>query len=143
MPTLTDLVERIVLSGVALTSRALSGAADEEELTFQQWRVIVVVGSSARGRTITEVAQRVGVTVPATSRQLRRLHRRGLVSVAPDPGDRRASRAQLTTRGENRRRQILAYRRREIRRALRSVPAAGEGGRNLLESVADAMAEFD
>lgn len=90
--SVTDLLERIVLAGVGLTSRALTEATKGPDLTFQQWRVVVVIGENAEGATLSEVAARVGVTLPATSRQLRRLERRGLVEIAPDPDDRRAAR---------------------------------------------------
>jgi DNA-binding MarR family transcriptional regulator len=70
----------------------------------------VVLGEGADGATVSEVASRIGVTLPATSRQLRRLARRGLVAVAPDDRDRRAARARLTDLGLETRAAILAYR---------------------------------
>jgi len=109
-PAVIDELERIVVAGVAVTTMALARAAPGLELTFPQWRVIVVLGESARGATISEVARRVGVTLPATGRQLRRLERRGLVTVAPDENDRRATRARLTEAGRAHRESILRYR---------------------------------
>jgi DNA-binding MarR family transcriptional regulator len=112
--SLADLLERIVLAGVGLTTRALAEAAPGVELTFPQWRVLLVLGEGKDGATVSEVASRIGVTVPATSRQLRRLARRGLVDVGPDEHDRRAARARLTSAGEETREAILAYRSRRI-----------------------------
>lgn len=111
---LAALIERIVLAGVALTSRALTDASPGFDLTFPQWRVIVVLGERPDGATVSEVAERIGVTVPATSRQLRRLARRGLVAVSPDHADRRATRARLTDEGLLARTRILEYRRSRI-----------------------------
>jgi DNA-binding MarR family transcriptional regulator len=112
--SLTDLIERIVLGGVGLTSRALTHALPGTDLTFPQWRVLVVLGDEPEGATVSTVAVRVGVTVPATSRQLRRLEQRGLVWTAPDENDRRAVRAGLSADGMAARDAILGYRRERI-----------------------------
>jgi DNA-binding MarR family transcriptional regulator len=77
--------------------------------------VLVVVGEQDDGATLSDVAARVGVTLPATSRQLRRLARRGLVEIVADPHDRRASRARLTAAGAGVRRAIMEFRRAQIR----------------------------
>lgn len=123
---LTDLVERIVLAGVGLTSRALTDATPGPDLTFPQWRVLVVVGEHLHGATLSEVAARVGVTLPATSRQLRRLARRGMVEIVPDPADRRALRARLTPDGRAVRNAIMAYRRSRISETARAIELSGE-----------------
>lgn len=112
--TLPDLLERVVLAGVGLTTRALAGAAPGIDLTLSQWRVLVVLGETANGATVSSVASRIGVTVPATSRQLRRLARRGLLEIGPDESDHRATRARLTRSGRRARGAILDYRRKRI-----------------------------
>lgn len=117
-PDLTDLLDRLVLAGVAITTRALNEATPELDLTFPQWRVLLVVGEGEEGATISEVAGRVGVTVPATSRQLQRLARRGLLEIGRDERDRRAARARLTDRGLMVREAILDYRRERIAEAV-------------------------
>lgn len=119
--SLPDLVERIVLAGVGLTTRALAEATSGFDLTFPQWRVLVVLGEEDRGATLSEVAARIGVTLPATSRQLHRLQGRGLVEIAPDTLDRRAARARLTTAGQTVRAGIMGYRRTHIRATLRGL----------------------
>ena len=113
-PDLTELVERLVVAGVAITTRALTEATPDLELTFPQWRALLVVGEGAAGATVTEVSSRVGVTVPATSRQLRRLARRGLVEIGHDERDHRAARARLTHRGVAVRDAILSFRHERI-----------------------------
>jgi DNA-binding MarR family transcriptional regulator len=108
-------LERIVVGAVGLTTRALAQADTGFELTFPQWRALLVLGESEDGARIGEVATRVGVTVPATSRLLRRLERRGLAALAPDERDRRAKRARLTDRGREVREAIREHRRIALR----------------------------
>ncbi len=108
-------IERIVVGAVGLTTRALAQADTGFELTFPQWRALLVLGERDDGARIGEVATRVGVTLPATSRLLRRLERRGLTALAPDERDRRAKRARLTDRGRAVRAAILDQRRATLR----------------------------
>jgi DNA-binding MarR family transcriptional regulator len=108
---MVDDLERIAIGAVGLTTRALAGAETDLELTFPQWRALLVVGNDAGGARVGEVAARVGVTLPATSRLLRRLERRGLMTLDADAADRRATRVQLTQRGQDIRAVILANRR--------------------------------
>lgn len=109
--SITDDLERTAIGMVGLTTRALAQAESDLELTFPQWRAILVVGADIHGARIGEVAARVGGTLPATSRLLRRLERRGLVTLATDEADRRATRARLTERGLAIREAILLHRR--------------------------------
>jgi len=104
-------LERIVKGSVSLTTLALEEAGAGFELTFPQWRALLVLGEGEDGARIGEVAARVGVTLPATSRLLRRLERRGLTTLAVDEQDRRATRARLTDRGRAVRAAIIAHRR--------------------------------
>lgn len=108
-------LERIAVGAVGLTTRALTQAHAGFELTFPQWRALLVLGEGEEGARIGEVAARVGVTLPATSRLLRRLERRGLTTLAVDEQDRRATRARLTDRGREVRAAILAHRRAAMR----------------------------
>ena len=62
------------------------------------------------------MAARVGVTVPATSRQLRRLAERGLVRIDRSDIDARAASARLTELGVLVRQDIIAARRVELAR---------------------------
>ncbi len=112
---LADQLERIAVGAVGLTTRALANAGAGIELTFPQWRVLLVLGEHDDGARIGEVAARVGVTLPATSRLLRRLERRGMTTLAVDELDRRATRARLTDEGFAVRQAILAHRRADFR----------------------------
>jgi DNA-binding MarR family transcriptional regulator len=111
---LADLLERLCVGAVGVTTRALAEATPGFEMTFPQWRALLIIGSTQDGVRVSEVARRVGVTLPATSRLIRRLEGRGLLALAADPEDRRATRAQLTDAGQTTRDAILAYRRRML-----------------------------
>jgi DNA-binding MarR family transcriptional regulator len=113
-----DALEAIIIAGVALTAQALASVRSAADLTLPMWRVLVVLGGRAEGATVTEVARRIGVTLPATSRQLRRLERRGLVSLAPDERDRRALRCQMTEAGAALRAEVMGRRRAALTEAL-------------------------
>ena len=115
-------LERIAVGAVGLTTRALAIADAGFELTFPQWRALLVLGEGDDGARIGEVAARVGVTLPATSRLLRRLERRGLTALAVDEHDRRAMRARLTDRGRAVREAILTHRRAAIREIATALP---------------------
>ena len=138
---LVKLLERIVLAGVGLTTRALAEAVPGFDLTLPQWRVLVVLGEDRHGATVSEVAGRIGVTVPATSRQLRRLARRGLVEIGPDARDRRAARAQLTRSGRTARGAIMTFRRRRIATSASNIKVAETTMRELTV-VADALDQY-
>jgi DNA-binding MarR family transcriptional regulator len=112
---LADDLERIVVGAVGLTTRALAQADTGLELTFPQWRALLVLGEQTDGARIGEVAARVGGTLPATSRLLRRLERRELTALSVDELDRRATRARLTDHGRTVRETILAHRRAALR----------------------------
>jgi DNA-binding MarR family transcriptional regulator len=111
---IVDWLAGIVFGGVAITTTALQTAVDGQELTFTQWRAIVRVGEQANGCRVGEVAARLNAALPATSRLLRRLERRGLLTLERDEGDRRATRARLTDSGATLRSSVLAYRKAEI-----------------------------
>lgn len=113
-PAVAESLERIIFAGVALTTVAISNAQPALDVTFPQWRVLVVLGAAPDGVRIGEVARLVGVTLPATSRQLRRLERRGLVAVGRDERDGRAALASLTPDGRAALDAILAYRKARI-----------------------------
>ena len=133
-------LERVVVGAVGLKTRALAEAAPGTDLTFPQWRTILILGESVDGARVGQVAARVGVTLPATSRLLRRLADRGLVLLEPDGVDRRATRARLTDEGAHVRSMILAYRRDALVRIARGIGAgADDPAPAVLADLADAL----
>jgi DNA-binding MarR family transcriptional regulator len=140
---LADDLERIAVGAVGLTTRALALADTGFELTFPQWRALLVLGEESDGARIGEVAARVGVTLPATGRLLRRLERRGLTALSVDELDRRATRARLTDRGRTVRATILAHRRAALRQIAAGLPRSeqlriSDG----LRAIADGLEQF-
>jgi len=107
--TRARFLERIAFGAVAITTRALSDVG--LELTFAQWRALVVVGENEGGATVSEIGRRIGAGVSPTSRLVRRLATRGLVAIEKDAADRRVSRVRLTTEGATLRSSVLGRRR--------------------------------
>jgi DNA-binding MarR family transcriptional regulator len=109
-----DALHSIVFGGIAMTASALHRATGEQELTFTQWRAILFVGESAEGSRVSDVADRLMGSLSATSRLLRRLEDRGLLTLERDEKDRRATRARLTVEGRQLREAVLGWRRQQI-----------------------------
>lgn len=146
---LAAALEEIAIGAVGLTTRALAHGAPGVDLTFPQWRVLLLLGGDLAGSRVGEVAARVGVTLPATGRLLRRLERRGFVALTTDPADRRATRATLTELGCRTRAAILAFRREaleqiaaEVAGAAGAAGAAGDGVEPTAGEIAAAFRPF-
>ena len=134
-------VDRIVVAGVALTARALSEGTSESDLSLPQWRVLVVLGEASGPLRLSDIAGHVGVTLPATSRQLRRLERRGLIEIRPHEQDHRAVSVALTAAGQRVRETIVRHRLKAIRAATRDI-AVDEEGATQLTALAAALDQF-
>ncbi len=91
------LLEPLIVGSIAVTARALSGAAPD--LTLLQWRALVVIHESAEGATVGDIAARIGANSSPVSRLVGRLEHRGLVRTQPDTDDRRSTRVLLTQLG--------------------------------------------
>ncbi len=113
-----DAIDTLALQLVAVTARALNEAADGLDLTLAQWRVMVVIGQRRAPLRVGEIAARIDASLPSTSRILRRLERRGLISTERDERDRRATLVHLTRSGVSARRKVLQLRRRTLAAAL-------------------------
>ena len=100
------------MGAVAVTERAIASAG--ADLTFVQWRVLLIVGEHAGGATVGEIASRIGANESPASRLVSRLKRRGVVSTERDATDGRVTRVRLTEAGEAMRTQVLDHRRRDL-----------------------------
>ncbi len=141
-PDLIDALDRILVGSVSVTTRALADAVPGLELTFSQWRTLLILGEGDAAR-IGAIAMRVGVTQPATGRMLRRLERRGLVTMARDEVDRRAIRCQLTEEGRRVRAEILRARRIALQEIATAVdPPDHAPWRSLIDDLAAAFGRF-
>jgi DNA-binding MarR family transcriptional regulator len=134
---LIGTLERVVVGSVAITARAI-GTADAE-LTFMQWRVLLLIGESedgvaptagtaldatpatgaaaataatphGAGATVGSIAARIGTQPSPASRVISRLKRRGLVHTSKDAVDARLVRVGLTEAGREIRRRVLESR---------------------------------
>jgi DNA-binding MarR family transcriptional regulator len=131
---LRDL-ERVVVASVAITASALAEVAPE--LTFLQWRLLVVVEEPA-GMPESMVAAALGSKLAATSRLVGRLRERGLVETRQAEADARVTLVTLTGRGRTLRASVVRRRRRALARALEE---SGAGQRGIdLAGLADALA---
>jgi DNA-binding MarR family transcriptional regulator len=116
MPPTTDplirALERLAVGSVAITERAIASAGTD--LTFVQWRVLLIVGEQEDGVRVGEIAERIGAHASATSRLISRLRSRGVVMTHKDALDGRATRVQLTSIGRSLRRRVLEHRRQDL-----------------------------
>jgi DNA-binding MarR family transcriptional regulator len=135
-----DALEAIVLGAVAITTRAL--AASGLELTFPQWRVLVIVGEDPDGASVTEIAERLGAEISPVSRLVTRLTRSGLVSTEKDIRDRRVTRVFVTDRGRSIREAVLARRRDELTHVLATVGPIESVGVDALQRVGRALRTY-
>jgi DNA-binding MarR family transcriptional regulator len=113
-----DVLELMARATIDVTTRVLADATPGLDLSLLQWRALVVIGDDATGARVGQVGERVGMPLPAASRLVQRLRRRGLVHLERDSDDGRAMRVRLTHVGHQTRSSVLARRRHLISEAL-------------------------
>ena len=121
---LVGVLERLVVGSVAITARAI--AAADAELTFMQWRVLLVVGEREDGQAVGEIAARIGAHASPASRIVSRLKRRGLVSTDRGDLDKRVVCVRLTEAGRDLRTRVLEHRGRDLADVLEIVSMTPE-----------------
>jgi len=121
---LVGVLERLVVGSVAITARAI--AAADAELTFMQWRVLLIVGERDEGQAVGEIALRIGAHASPASRVVSRLKHRGLVSTDRRDLDKRVVCVRLTDAGRDLRSRVLELRARDIADVLEIVSLAPE-----------------
>lgn len=104
-----ESLEAVIFEAIGLTATALADAS-LADLTFPQWRVLIVVGRTD-GLRVGEVATRIGASLTSTSRLITRLERRGYVLTQRDEDDRRATVVRLTDAGADARQRVIGRRR--------------------------------
>ena len=134
-----DALESLFFGAVGITSFALADAS-VADLTLPQWRALVVIGR-ADGVRVGEVARRIGLSLPSTSRLIGRLERRGYVSTERDDRDRRAILVRLSPSGHAVRQAVIERRRELMHHALS--PYAGRLPRDLSKGLATLGRAFD
>lgn len=138
--SLLEALELIARGSVATTGLAIGHAG--ADLTFPQWRVLVVVGEHEEGVTVSEIATRVGGHVSPVSRLVGRLERRGLVRAEKDSRDRRVTRVTLSDRGEALRSEVLDRRRAALAAAIDGIDPLSPEAESALIRIARSMLEF-
>jgi DNA-binding MarR family transcriptional regulator len=114
-----EAVDHLAFELVAITATALAEGVANLELTLAQWRVLIVVGErKASPFRVGDVAARISASLPSTSRILRRLERRGLITTERDESDRRATLVSLTPAGATARRRVIQARQKRVSEAL-------------------------
>jgi DNA-binding MarR family transcriptional regulator len=134
-----DLLDRLVVGSVAVTARAITETG--VELTFAQWRALLVIGEDSGGLTIHEIAARLDSKPSPTSRLVSRLKRRSLVSSAKDDRDGRVTRIRLTETGLGLRERILEERRRKLSLVLDRA-RLGPGHEDAIENLTHSLEGF-
>jgi DNA-binding MarR family transcriptional regulator len=124
-----------------MTAIALSVAA-AGELTIPQWRALVVVGRADAVR-VGDIAAAIGMSLPSTSRLVRRLERNGLVTTMRDESDRRATLVRISRRGRAIRERVVECRRSMMDEALSvHAPRLPAGLVQGLAAVANAFQQY-
>ncbi|HEY3186849.1 MAG TPA: MarR family transcriptional regulator [Solirubrobacteraceae bacterium] len=113
----------VVNRAAARLEAALARELAPHGVTPQQWAVLNRLWEQD-GLSQVELAERTFKDPPNTARILERLERKGLVTRAPDPADRRAQRVSLTEAGRALRLVLVPLAQALLARALRGVDDA-------------------
>lgn len=132
-----DSLDRTAFAAVAITASALSDVAGTE-VTFLGWRTLVILGDAPGPMRLTDLAERLRLSRPSASKLVRRLERRGLTCLAPNPEDGRGLLIGLGPEGE-RVREAVTQRRRQILAEALAEPV----GENFSEGLATVAARLE
>jgi len=84
--------------------------ASELELTFTQFKAVMLLAHEPEALSVKDVSERLGISFPAASRAVEPLVRRGIVERAEDPVDRRVKRVRTTKSGDRLVERLIATR---------------------------------
>jgi DNA-binding MarR family transcriptional regulator len=110
-----DGLEILAFALVSLTGRALAERGSQWQLTFQQWRALVVLGHASGPLRIGDLGKRISASGPSISRIVQRLEDHGLVEARVDRRDRRVVLVRLSRTGMTVRADVVGRRRELIR----------------------------
>ncbi|HEY3524043.1 MAG TPA: MarR family transcriptional regulator [Candidatus Limnocylindrales bacterium] len=111
-----DAVELLAIVFGALTASAF--ASESPDLTFLQWRVLLLAVRSPSPPSVSGLASNLNVAMPSASRMVARMRRRGLINLEADPRDGRMRRVVATPAGRELYERIATRRRALIAGAL-------------------------
>jgi DNA-binding MarR family transcriptional regulator len=84
--------------------------ASELELTFTQFKALMLLAHEPEELSVKDVSERLGISFPAASRAVEPLVKRGIVERAEDPADRRVKRVRTTRDGDRLVERLIATR---------------------------------
>lgn len=90
----------------------------EQDLTFSQLKTLLLLAEHDDTLSVKDVAERLGISLPAASRAVDSLVRRGLAERAEDQVDRRVKRVRTTRKGDRLVERLVAARIRSFERLL-------------------------
>lgn len=123
MRTRTPIVlvlDRLAVELVAITNAAIASVG-EGDLSFAQWRLLMVLGGAAEPLRLNVIAARISASMPSASRLVARMERRGFVTSSRDPIDGRGRRIVLTATGQAVRDRVVERRRASLAERLGSL----------------------
>lgn len=118
---LTQDLSALVKHLLANTGRDFIAAVDELGLSLTQIKTFQVLSDAKRPLTVKALSEALGVSLPAASRAVDALVRRGEVARAEDRSDRRCKRVTLTARGRKTFERLMALRMAGIGRFVRDM----------------------
>lgn len=95
----------------------------EQDLSFSQLKTLLLLAEHAGTLSVKDVAERLGISLPAASRAVDSLVRRGLAERAEDKDDRRVRRIRTTRKGDRLVGRLVAARIRSFERLLEGFTA--------------------
>ena len=116
--TLMDGVTRYLMTN---TGRDLFRAIEDLGLSFTQAKALQVLGQSEEDVSLKALSDRLGLSLPAISRAVDGLVKRGFVTRHEDPRDRRSKLVVVTAKGRRRMEELLAIRAAGLRDWLESL----------------------
>jgi DNA-binding MarR family transcriptional regulator len=84
---------------LTVTGRAFFQAVDDLGLSFSQIKLVGLLGDAAEPVSLGALSDKLGLSLPAVSRAVDGLVKRGFVKREEDPLDRRSKRVRLTASG--------------------------------------------
>lgn len=131
-----ELTDAVLGLSRALVGIALRSVTEEsEDLTLVQFRALATLKDHGSLR-VAELATLLGVNSSTATRMATRLRRKGLITVASDRADRRATRLEITVDGHAVVAAVTARRHAVIARIARRIPE------DRREAMVDAMQAF-
>ncbi|HEY8639923.1 MAG TPA: MarR family transcriptional regulator [Solirubrobacterales bacterium] len=118
-------------------------AIEESGLTITQCKALLTLagpGENAEPRQITEIAERLGLSLPAMSRAVDGLVRKRLVTRVEDEQDRRVRRVAITAKGERLGAKLVSLRLASLEAFVSTLTAAQ---RRKLDAALDSLLERD